>query len=384
MKRNYVLFGKVGEDFDSETLTQFQKAVSIPPVIRGALMPDGHVGYSIPIGGVVLMDNAVSPAYVGLDIGCSVMLTVLHNTAAEFLKNRSQYIKALREATVMGVGGRSTITESQIMEDNPDWMDLPVLRSNRDLAISQLGTSGGGNHFADILIFTPVKDSQHFLSDGAPCIALMTHSGSRGTGNKVATHYIEQSNQIRPKGIEKDYGWLELDTDLGQEYMRAHRALVDYAWESHIIIRDRFVKQVGGTSVIRSCVHTRHNYATVLPGGKILHRKGATPAHSDMLSVIPGSSGSKSFLVEGLGYEPALWSASHGAGRVTSRKKARAAFDQKEFEDYMQEMDIYYEGVKPDETWRAYKDIEKVIAQQEKMVRIEAEMFPSVVFMGGA
>lgn len=379
---NYVLFGKIGEDFDYETVKQFKKAMSIPPALQGALMPDGHLGYSIPIGGVVLLENAVSPAFVGVDISCMMMLSIFNISAEDFLYDRDLFADFLDESTCFGLGGVTEKNYSPMFE-KAVWSEIDVLKEYKDKAIEQLGSSGGGNHFADLMVLKPKPDNTLGLDSEEQYMALLTHSGSRGTGFNVAKYYINLSDELRDPNIPKGYGWFSLDSEIGQEYMVVLEEMRMYAKTNHDIIHGNFLKRVGGMDRLLGRIYNVHNLAWKMPGTKnVIHRKGATPAHSNDLGVIPGTSSTKSFVVRGKGYTPSLWSASHGAGRTMSRSKAKKLFDREAYDSMIEEKDILHIGVAADETELAYKDIEQVIALQDRMVEVEAEMVPKVVIMG--
>jgi tRNA-splicing ligase RtcB len=238
------------------------------------------------------------------------------------------------------------------------------------------------------------------LPVGAEFAALLTHSGSRGVGHAMATHYsslaAERTNLIA-RGIPKEYAWLNIDDDAGREYLQVMRLMGRYAQANHHLIHAHFLRRTGlsalpvkGSAVELPHVTTpftvienHHNFAWV-EGDLVIHRKGATPAGRDVAGLIPGSSGTKSYLVKGLSNPDSLESSSHGAGRPFSRTEAKRRHDPEFFRTWMADHDILYKGVAPDETLMAYKDIETVIGLQTGvLVDIVAEMFPVAVQMGG-
>lgn len=359
---------------EQSTIDQMNTCLSIPVAIRGALMPDAHLGYAMPIGGVIELDNAISPSFVGYDISCMVMLTIFDITHEQFMAKRFDYANILKNVTRFG---RNTFPEGSrqhyVMNDSR-WNETNILRGLKGLAQKQLGTSGGGNHFADLVLLENNR------------IGLLTHSGSRGTGHKFATHYTKAAKNYTDKiasNIPKGYEWLDLDTDEGNEYLRGMRLLGDYALANHEIIHRFFEAESNLTPT--GNIYNRHNFAWDENSSMniITHRKGATPAHDGQLGLIPGSSGTPSYVVFGLGNDVALNSASHGAGRVGSRKQAIELHNKPKFEEHMLQADIMHFGLSPDETYQAYKPISVVMNAQKDNVTMISKMYPKVVIMSG-
>lgn len=261
------------------------------------------------------------------------------------------------------------------MEDQR-WNSIVFLRGLKDLAASQLGSSGAGNHFADIV-------TGQYQDGRGEFVGLLTHSGSRGVGNKAGGYYARLADE--EAAVKNDfpsgYGWFDLDSAEGLEYLAVMNLMGQYAQANHELIHARFA-QVSGLPPI--AMHSnKHNFAWVDEQGRVCHRKGATPAEAGRMGIIPGSSGSESFLVMGKG-SPAAWnSASHGAGRNFSRTMAKKQFDRERFDRHMASLGITYFGVAPDETVAAYKDIHRVIGAQSDLVDVVAVMQPRVVVMGG-
>lgn len=362
----FTIFG--GGLIEDSAIEQMEKVMSIPVAIRGALMPDAHLGYAMPIGGVVELNNAISPSFVGYDISCMVQLSVFDMTHEHFMKYREEYARILQKVTRFG---RDTFKEGErthdVMNDSR-WEETQILRNLKGLAQQQLGTSGGGNHFADLLLLPNDK------------IGLLTHSGSRGAGHKFATHFVKYTDSIA-SGIPAGYEWLSLDTDEGQEYLQGINLLGDYAQANHNLIHDWFAWEAETVSI--TTVNSKHNFAWVGENGIVTHRKGATPAEDGQLGLIPGSSGTPSYVVLGLGNPDSLCSSSHGAGRVGSRKQAIEHHDKPEFDEHMIQEDILHFGLSPDETYQAYKPISAVMNAQRENVTVICKMYPKVVLMSG-
>lgn len=380
-------FGEPGLDFDSAVLEQIHKAASLPVAVKAAVMPDGHPGYALPIGGVIALEDAVSPSFVGYDIACRMTLSLLDLTPSELLQNRQQIASDMQGVSSFGLGSGFRGQERRqhpVMED-PLWKEIPSLRALHSLAGEQLGSSGGGNHFFDCVIGEVLAEAEWMpLPVGARFVAIMTHSGSRGVGNKLAHIYQKLAATETRKiasGIPGGYEWLSMRSGAGQEYWQVMQLMGCYAQANHHLIHDHFVARSGLRSIARWENH--HNFA-FLEGGLVVHRKGATPAEQGRVGIIPGSSGTPSYLVEGLGNAEGLNSSSHGAGRLRSRTASRAQFDAAAFERHMRQRDILAIGVAPDETYAAYKDIERVMQLQEGvLVRSIARLQPAIVVMGG-
>ncbi|HEY9075525.1 MAG TPA: RtcB family protein [Anaerolineaceae bacterium] len=373
--------------FEKEVTEQIEKAARLPVAVRAAILPDGHPGYALPIGGVIALENAVSPSFVGYDIACRMTLSLLDISPEEFHKHRTQIAQDMQAVTAFGVGAgfRGKERRHHPVIDDPLWEQIPALKAQRSLAWEQLGSSGGGNHFFDALIGEVVGKSAWMpLPVGTRFVAVMTHSGSRGAGNKLAQFYQKaaaRETHAIAEGIPPGYEWLPLDSAAGEEYWQVMTLMGRYAQANHHLIHDLFLRQSGLAQIARWENH--HNFAFI-EDGLVVHRKGATPAHQGQVGIIPGSSGTTSYLVEGLGSETSLKSSSHGAGRPRSRTASIKQFDAERFNRHMQAQDIMSFGVAQDETFLAYKDIETVIAAQEgSLVRIIARMHPSIVIMGG-
>jgi tRNA-splicing ligase RtcB len=270
--------------------------------------------------------------------------------------------------------------------DDPLWDELPHLRALKPKAWAQLGSSGGGNHFADLMIGEVLQETPWLpLPKGASFTALLTHSGSRGTGHKLATRYIglaETETAATTRGIPKGYEWLALDGEAGQEYWRVMELMGRYAQANHQLIHRHFMRRAGLTPLAQ--LENHHNFAWREPDGTVLHRKGATPAETGRPGLIPGSSGTASYVVEGKGNPAALHSSPHGAGRPFSRSEAKRRHDQPFVDAWMAEQDIATVGLAPDETLLAYKNIETVMAHAGELVTTVAKMRPVAVLMGGA
>ncbi len=383
------IYGEIGRDIEPEAYQQLETACNLPVAVSGSLMPDAHVGYALPVGGVAALENAVSPAFVGFDIACRMKMSILEITPEEFEDNRESLAKILKGVTSFGLGADfSDGKRDHPVMDDPRWEEIPKARELKEKAAKQLGSSGSGNHFADLMTGRVVREKPWLpLKKGAGFVALLTHSGSRGAGYQLASYYKDLAErQTEQKGVSKNYAWLSLDHESGKEYWTAMQLMGEYASANHQLIHSHFSKE-SGVKLLGE-FENHHNFAWQkrLDDGRevIIHRKGATPAEKGVIGIIPGSMGTPSYLVEGLGEPDSLWSSSHGAGRVSSRTQAKKNHDEKAYREFLEKSDIMTIGVARDETYQCYKDIDRVMELQEGvLVDTVAELHPRVVIMGG-
>ena len=373
----YEIFGQ--HLIEENAIEQMDNVMSIPPARYGALMPDAHHGYGMPIGGVVVLENAVSPGFVGYDIACRMKLTIF-NDMDSAIDVTEDWMYALQDSTRLGVGchfEHGDRRDHPIMEDPR----IEYLGYDKDRMHSQLGTSGAGNHFLDV-----VEGTLYGPAEGSPFIGLLTHSGSRGPGHWTATKYIKLARAyVKELGVDipkGGYEWLSTETDQGREYLRAMDLMGEYAQANHDLIHQNFMEQLNLTAWRTYDNH--HNYAWRVPGSdSYTHRKGATPAGENVVGIIPGSSGSNSYIVSGRGNKLSLHSAPHGAGRPHSRKEAKRRHDGESFQNHMAAEGIKYSGLAGDETVFAYKDIEAVIEASSELCEVIGVMKPLMVLMAG-
>ncbi len=374
-----------GEGLEPEAINQMARACQLPVSVAGALMPDAHVGYGLPIGGVLATENAVIPYAVGVDIACRMKMTVLDLPVRELDRRRERLIKAIEDETRFGVGARFENARRHEVLD-ADWSVSPVTKQNKMRAWSQLGTSGSGNHFVEFGVFT-VREKIQSLEPGE-YVALLSHSGSRGTGAAVCEHYSQLAMERHPElpKEHKHLAWLALDSAEGQEYWAAMELMGRYAAANHALIHRHLAEHLR-VSVLLD-VENHHNFAWqerhVIDGvarDLVVHRKGATPAGPGVLGIIPGSMASPGFVVRGKGGAGSLNSASHGAGRVMSRKKASATFEWHKVNRVLKEAGVHLISAGLDEVPMVYKDIHTVMAAQSDLVEILGQFDPKLVKM---
>lgn len=376
--KKYVSFGK---DIDPAAIKQMDDALSLPISVKGALMPDAHLGYGLPIGGVLVTDNAVIPYAVGVDIACRMRISILGTPVSEYQKNRGKYKIALEKETMFGVGKEFSIQKQhKVMDEN--WFFCKQVKSLKDKAFKQLGTSGAGNHFAEFGILTLEKDELGIQK--GEYLAFLTHSGSRGAGASIAKHYSDLAKKIHnnlPKNLH-NLAWLDMDKEEGQEYFKAMELMGKYSSANHEVIHDSVLNSLG--EEVLCFVENHHNFAFKEKIGNrdyIVHRKGATPANKGVLGVIPGSMATPGFIVRGKGNELSLNSAAHGAGRKMSRKAAKKRFEFSELNKLLKKKQVTLISAGLDEVPMAYKDIEEIMDQQKDLVEIIARFDPKLVKM---
>ena len=431
---NRIPYRQWGRDLDAQSIQQMERACALPVAVAAALMPDAHVGYGLPIGGVLATDNAVIPYAVGVDIACRMKLTVLdlplgtlrHDRGTDRLK------KAISAETRFGLGARFKKRRHHPVLDR-NWSVSPVTRKAKDKAWSQLGTSGSGNHFVEFGELN-LKEPLKGLDTGT-YLALLSHSGSRGTGAMVASHYSRLAMSLRPElsREQRHLAWLDLDTEPGQEYWAAMELMGHYAEANHACIHRHVAGHLGAEALLD--LENHHNFAwkeridvpgplgqyglsgqrdqhgqrgrpgqpgrsgqsdqRVLRGQRdqpgrrpdrkaIVHRKGATPAGPGVLGIIPGSMASPAFVVRGKGSRASMNSAAHGAGRVMSRKRAIRSLDWQDANRLLREKGVTLMSAGLDEVPFVYKNIEAVMAAQTDLVEVVARFEPRLVKMAPA
>lgn len=372
-----------GQNLDPMSIEQMENACQLPVSILGALMPDAHPGYGLPIGGVLATDNAVVPYAVGVDIACRMKLSVLDLplTSLESGSGRDRLATAIERETRFGVGATfKNPRQHEVLDEN--WSVSPVTAANKDKAWKQLGTSGSGNHFVEFGVFT-IGETDLGLSPGR-YLALLSHSGSRGTGAQVCAYYSKVAQQSHPQLPQelRRLAWLELESEAGQEYWAAMNLMGAYAAANHACIHRHIVAHLGAEVILD--VENHHNFAWKeqhFEREVIVHRKGATPAQTGILGVIPGSMATPGFLVRGKGQPDSLTSAAHGAGRVMSRTKAANTLHWDTVRTLLAERDVTLLSAGLDEAPMVYKDIEMVMAAQKDLVEILARFDPHLVKM---
>jgi len=378
------VFGQ--EHIEEGAMHQMYQAAKLPIAVAGALMPDAHSGYGLPIGGVLATENAVIPYGVGVDIGCRMCLSVFDIDPKELLQKEAYFTREINEATLFGSGAQfQQATDHEVME-NEAFGQLPLLKGLHGRAWKQLGSSGSGNHFVEFGVVEIAEKDELLGIEAGSYVGLLSHSGSRALGANIANHYtkIAISKRRLPQDA-KNLAWLTLDEEEGIEYWIAMNLAGDYASACHHIIHQKIAKQLGRKPI--KMVENHHNFAwKEMWEGKevIVHRKGATPAGKDVLGIIPGSMTADGFIVKGKGEAASVNSASHGAGRKMSRSRAIASVTDKQFKDELKKFGVKLLGGGLDESPFAYKDINVVMQSQKALVNVVGKFTPKIVKMDGA
>lgn len=356
------------DDLDNATLEQFFSALEQPFSVRGALMPDAHLGYSLPIGAVVATRDAILPSWVGYDIGCGMCAVPTSFAATQVRAASRDIFDAIYRAVPVGFAHNRQPTP---------WDD--ALRLPRTAVVDkllakngyhQLGSLGSGNHFIEI------------GADEEDRIWIIIHSGSRNLGHSVATHYMKLA--AGGKAREGHYA-LAVDSRDGRDYHKDLNFCLQFALRNRYEIIHRVVAQIqnvcAGDADWPRLINRNHNHAEEKEGLWI-HRKGATHAESGMAGVIPGNMRDGSLIVVGKGNPEALWSSSHGAGRALGRKQAKRQLSLKSFRDSMYGITARVDQGTLDEAPAAYKNLEEVMARQRDLVTIRHRVRPIINIKG--
>lgn len=372
-----------GKEIESSAKRQMEGAMTLPISVQGALMPDAHTGYGLPIGGVLATIDAVIPYGVGVDIGCRMALSVLDEND-HFLRRYSYQVKqALKVYTHFGMEGGLEFHQEHEVLDSPVFQTTELLRKMQGKAARQLGSSGSGNHFVEFGEIELFENNSLALPP-KKYLALLSHSGSRGLGANIAQHYtrIAMDTCKLPSEVQQ-LAWLDLGSEAGQEYWLSMNLAGDYAKACHDRIHFNLLKVLGLKAL--ATVENHHNFAWKerLTDGReaIIHRKGATPSHEGELGIIPGSMTTAAYLVKGKGGDQTLHSASHGAGRAMSRKRAKESMTVSALKKMLSDAGVTLIGGSVEENPLAYKDIERVMDAQRELVEIQGRFMPKIVRM---
>ena len=350
-------------------------------------MPDAHIGYGLPIGGVLGLEDAVIPYAVGVDIACRVKMSVLDLPPASLDDGDAsgRLRDAITRETRFGIGASFKKPRAHAVMDE-DWSRSPVTREMKDKAWSQLGTSGSGNHFVEFGELEVAEGAALDLPAGR-YVAFLSHSGSRGVGAGVASHYSKRAMAAHPE-LPKELSrlaWLDLASADGAEYWWAMELMGRYAAANHACIHRHVAANLGAEVLLD--LENHHNFAwKERHDGRdvIVHRKGATPAGEGVLGIIPGSMATPTYVVRGKGSSDALDSAAHGAGRVMSRTKAKKTIEWPDVQARLRDSGVKLMSAGLDEAPMVYKNIDDVMRAQADLVESIATFRPRLVKMAPA
>lgn len=372
------------DDIEDGALDQAKNLANLPFAYHHiAIMPDSHQGYGMPIGGVMATEGVVVPNAVGVDIGCG--MCAVKTSLTELDKDTLKKIMGeIRKAVPVGFGHHKKNQDEKLMpefighmEDNRK--DYPIISQEYNSALKQIGTLGGGNHFIEI----------QKGSDGH--IWLMIHSGSRNLGFKVANYYNKVAQEINDKYYSvvdkgQELAFLPLETKEAQDFLREMNYCVDFALANRKLMMER-IKEIVGAEY-EPMINIAHNYATMenhFGKNVMVHRKGATSAKEGEVGIIPGSQGTKSYIVEGLGNKESFESCSHGAGRKMGRKDAQRSLNLEDEKKKLDDKGVIHSIRNKkdlDEASGAYKDIDVVMKNQQDLVKVSVELEPLAVIKG--
>lgn len=374
------------DEIDDNTLFQVKNLANLPFAFKHiALMPDAHSGYGMPIGGVMAADSAIVPNAVGVDIGCGMCAV---KTDMKFTpsiqKQLSKIVDEIKERVPLGFDHHKKVQDEGLMPQGYDIENMHVVKKEYKSALKQIGTLGGGNHFIEIQ-----RDKEDF-------IWLMIHSGSRNLGKKVADHYNKIAKKLNkqwnsPVPPKADLAYLPFTTEEAHRYFEEMNYCVDFALANRKLMLTRvqeiFVDFFPNIK-FGEIINIAHNYAKWEKHfGKnvVVHRKGATSAHLGEFGIIPGSQGTKSYIVVGLGNPESFSSCSHGAGRIMGRNEAIRNLSFEEEVRKLNKKGILH-SIRThkdlDEAPSAYKNIQQVMLDQEDLVKIVVELSPLAVIKG--
>lgn len=373
-------------DLESNALTQAQNLANLPFAYSHiAIMPDAHSGYGMPIGGILATKNEIIPNAVGVDIGCG-MIAVKSNLSVSGLEKKvlQKIVHQIHRSIPVGFNKHKVARDASLMPQGHNIDEMTIVKEEFSNALKQLGTLGGGNHFIELQ-----KDTDDFLW-------LMIHSGSRNIGQRVANHYnklaenlhLRQDQFVDPK-IELCY--LPMNSAEGNSYYNEMRFCYEFGMKNREEMANKIMEIIGSEIInteFQKPINLSHNYAnweTHFNERVLVHRKGSTPAMKGQLGIIPGSQGTKSYIVEGLGNPESFMSCSHGAGRKFGRSSAQKTLNLEVEQAIMNNQGILHNlnSIKRlDEAPGAYKDIEVVMKNQSDLVKPIVELSPIAVIKG--
>ena len=361
----YKIFAEV---LEQGAIDQFESAMQQPFTVKGALMPDAHQGYTLPIGAVIATEGVILPSWVGYDIGCGMCALPTSYDVSDIKENAKKIFDSIYRSIPVGFNHNQKAMV---------WDISNLARSEKMQAIfdrnglKQLGSLGGGNHFIEI------------GADETNKVWIIIHSGSRGIGHATASHYMKLASGTE-KAMEGHFGF-DVKSYNGSDYIDDLNFCLQFALENRKEMMRRIEKEIShyckGDAVWDELINRNHNHAE-LKDNLWVHRKGATHAEDGMMGVIPGNMRDGSFIVRGKGNPDALWSSSHGAGRVLGRKEAQRVLNLESFTETMNGVVAKVDKDTLDESPEAYKNIFDVMELQSELVDIVAHVKPIINIKG--
>lgn len=373
---------KVWGNPDIETVNQMKASYTHGEAYDCALMADHHIGYSVPIGGVIAYENRICVNGVGFDIACGNKAVLLDADADEVRSNIYRTMNEVQKHISFGIGRKNAEQVEHKLFENSAWSEVGILRSLKQKAQDQLGTVGGGNHYVDI------------FTDELGRVWVGVHFGSRGLGHTIATDFIKRSGGV--DGVHAAPVVLHESSDLGEEYLRCMDIAGKYAYAGRDWVCSRVAK-ILRANIVKE-IHNHHNFAwkeTHQDKELWVVRKGATPNWPGMESFVGGSMGDFSYILEGIDSDEAkasMYSTIHGAGRVLGRMQAKGKIKNnrvireplltsKDMQDWISKFGIELRGGDVDEAPQCYRRITEVLHAHRNTVKVVHELKPIGVCM---
>ncbi len=373
------------DEFEDGAMQQAMNLANLPFIFRHlAIMPDAHQGYGMPIGAVMATKGVLVPNAVGVDIGCG-MCAIKTSLESIEKKQLQQIANKIKDTIPVGFKHRKKPQNENLMPMGYHFENMLVVQREYKSALYQLGTLGGGNHFIEIQ-----KGNDGF-------VWIMVHSGSRNIGKQVATHYHKLAEKLNSKWFSvieksKQLAFLPADKPEAMSYFDEMNYCIEFAYANRLLMIEQIKACFDGvlskTVEYDEPINIAHNYVRLenhFGSNVFVHRKGATSAMAGEKGIIPGSQGSKSYIVEGLGNPESFMSCSHGAGRKLGRNQAQKQLNLEQEINFMNKQGIIHQMNSTkhlDEAASAYKNIDLVMALQSDLVKIQVELKPLAVIKG--
>ena len=372
---------------EESAMRQIENLTTLPFLFHHlAIMPDVHAGMGMPIGGVLACKDAVIPNAVGVDIGCGMCAVKTNWKVAEIPTDvlRKQIMRGIRKRIPLGMDHHKEAQDEKYLPTGHDIDRMEIVKQRQVSITKEVGTLGGGNHFIEL------------QKDETDTLWIMIHSGSRNLGARVGEHYNNIARELNEKWHsvvkpELRLSFLPRGVKEFEMYWKEMRFCIDFALCNRKLMMERIeevIKDAIPEIEFEPMINIAHNYAAWehhFGQDVIVHRKGATLAGEGVIGIIPGSQGTASYIVEGLGNPESFCSCSHGAGRTMSRTAAIRDLDMKEEVDRLDALGIIHAIRNQDdmqEASGAYKDIETVIANETDLVKVKTRLLPVAVIKG--
>ena len=375
------------DNVEESAMRQIENLTTLPFLFHHlAIMPDVHAGMGMPIGGVLACKDAVIPNAVGVDIGCGMCAVKTNWKVADIPKDvlRKQIMRGIRKSIPLGMDHHKEAQDEKYLPTGHDIDKMEIVKRRQVSITKEVGTLGGGNHFIEL------------QKDETGTLWIMIHSGSRNLGKLVGDYYNEKAKMLNERWysvVSPDIRlpFLPLRTEEFNAYWREMQYCIDFALCNRKLMMERIeevIKDAIPEIEFESMINIAHNYAAWenhYGQNVIVHRKGATLAREGVIGIIPGSQGTASYIVEGLGNPESFCSCSHGAGRTMSRTAAIRDLNLKEEVERLDAQGIIHAIRNQNdmqEASSAYKDIETVIANEADLVKVKTRLLPVAVIKG--